>query len=343
MTQAVTTTSPAADLRQAAQHILESPWSCLPVVEHDRLVGILTETDLLRAALISYASRQEPLTVQDCMQHAPHSAPPDEGVRAAYERMCALGIRHLPVVAHGQQLIGMLSDRDVRQAEASNDPKLALREHNVPLDQLTVQAIMTTPVSTVSGDTPVADAGQRLLEQHIGCLPVVHHGDWLAGLLTRTDLIRAFVMSSGFVPTQANPHWYETFFDRHYQQAFSGFSTPQITQRQVAFMLKTLDLAPHSRILDLGCGAGRHSLALGERGFQVVGLDLSETLLTQARQEGEKRWFPIAFVQGDMRTQTCSIDSLRQWCAKPIGFSPLMSFSKFSGIVLDTLCGTMPS
>ena len=66
-------------------------------------------------------------------------------------------------------------------------------------------------------------------------------------------------------------------------------------------MVKTLHLAPHSRILDLGCGAGRHSLALGERGFQVVGLDLSETLLAQARHEEQQRWFPIEFVQGDMR------------------------------------------
>jgi SAM-dependent methyltransferase len=96
--------------------------------------------------------------------------------------------------------------------------------------------------------------------------------------------------------------WYETFFDQHYLQGFAAFTTPELTQRQVDFIVKTLHLPPHSKILDLGCGAGRHSLALGERGFRVVGYDLSETLLTVARQEADTRWFPIEFVQGDMRT-----------------------------------------
>jgi SAM-dependent methyltransferase len=95
--------------------------------------------------------------------------------------------------------------------------------------------------------------------------------------------------------------WYETFFDHHYLQGFTVFTTPEVTQRQVDYMVKTLHLPPHSKLLDLACGAGRHSLALAERGFQVVGYDLSEALLAVARQAGEQRWFPIEFVHGDMR------------------------------------------
>ena len=302
MTQDLMTIGPEADLRQGAQRILESPFSCLPVLEHDQLVGILTETDLLRAYLITYTSLHLPLTVQDYMQPLPHIATPDDLVRSAYQRMCTLRIRHLPVVTNGQQLMGMLSDRDVRQAEASTDPQLAAGESVDRLDQLTVGEIMTTPVYTVSGNTLIADAGQRLLERKLGCLPVVHAGNQLDGILTVTDLIRAYVTQPGLPPIEVDRNWYETFFDHHYQQGFSGFTTPDITQRQVAFIVKTLDLPPHSRVLDLGCGSGRHSLALGERGLQVVGYDLSETLLALARHDGDQRWFPIEFVQGDMRT-----------------------------------------
>jgi SAM-dependent methyltransferase len=95
--------------------------------------------------------------------------------------------------------------------------------------------------------------------------------------------------------------WYETFFDQHYLQGFAVFATPEITQRQVDFIVQVLHLPPPGKILDLGCGAGRHSLALGARGYQVVGYDLSEDLLAVARQKGAQQWFPIEFVQGDMR------------------------------------------
>jgi SAM-dependent methyltransferase len=96
--------------------------------------------------------------------------------------------------------------------------------------------------------------------------------------------------------------WYETFFDQHYLQGFAAFTSPEVTQRQVDFIVNTLRLPPHSHILDLGCGSGRHSLALGERGFRVVGYDFSETLLSVARQAADRCWYPIEFVQGDMRT-----------------------------------------
>lgn len=95
--------------------------------------------------------------------------------------------------------------------------------------------------------------------------------------------------------------WYETFFDQHYLQGFTVFTTPEITQRQVDFIVKALHLPPPGKILDLGCGAGRHSLALGAHGYQVVGYDLSAELLAVARQQGDQQWFPIEFVQGDMR------------------------------------------
>jgi CBS domain-containing protein len=56
-----------------------------------------------------------------------------------------------------------------------------------------VQEVMTRHVVTVEEDTPVADAGQRLLHHQIGCLPVVSSDGTLNGIVTVRDLIRAYV------------------------------------------------------------------------------------------------------------------------------------------------------
>jgi CBS domain-containing protein/precorrin-6B methylase 2 len=308
MTHDVVTTTPQTDVMQAARCMLENTFGCLPVVADDRLVGLVTEIDLLRGFLIETApaGRSLPRKVADYMHRSPHTARPDESVRHAYQRMHEARIRHLPIVSEDQRLVGMVTERDIRQASPSTVPHMAERElPNLP-EYMALNEICTSQVVSVRAETPIADAGQLLLERKISCLPVVDEANLLEGILTVTDLLRAYVGQHATRPvtrgrTTGAAAWYETFFDEHYLQGFAAFFTPEITQRQVEFMVKVLNLPPHSTILDLGCGTGRHSLALGERGFQVVGFDLSETLLAVGRRASEQRWFPIEFVQGDMR------------------------------------------
>ena len=87
-------------------------------------------------------------------------------------------IRHLPVVAGGR-LVGMVSDRDIRSAAVQ--PSAAI-----------VGRIMTPNPVTVSSETRVEDAAQLMLDARIGSLPVAA-GDALVGIVTYTDLLRAFV------------------------------------------------------------------------------------------------------------------------------------------------------
>ena len=308
MTHDVITISPQTDVVQAARRLLDGKFGCLPVIADGQLVGLVTAVDLLRGFLVTATPVGKPLLrqVAEYMHRSPWTARPDESVSLAYQRMHESRISHLPVVTHENRLMGMITDRDIRQASPSAEPYMAAHELSNLLEHMTLNEILTTRVLSVRAETSIADAGQLLLEQKVSCLPVVGDDNILAGILTVTDLLRAYVGQHEARPeiargTAAMPAWYETFFDEHYLQGFAAFSTPEITQRQVEFMVKTLNLPPHSAILDLGCGTGRHSLALGERGYQVVGFDLSETLLSVARHEGEQRWFPIEFVQGDMR------------------------------------------
>ena len=63
---------------------------------------------------------------------------------------------------------------------------------------------MRTDVTTVEGETTLADAGQLLLEHKIGCLPVLHHDRTLVGIVTVTDLLRAYVavQHPGMAPSE---------------------------------------------------------------------------------------------------------------------------------------------
>lgn len=193
MTTPVQTISSTADAVEAARQLLQTHYGCLPVVDQKHLVGIVTELDMLRGFLAAAVPAGDYLTVKDYMHTDLRTVTPEDFIHTARERMQEARIRHLPVVTPEQKLAGIISDRDVRQASASHLPQLAAYESPEQLQSLQVQHIMATQVLTVRRDTPVADAGQRLLEQRFGCLPVTRANNVVEGIITVTDLISAYV------------------------------------------------------------------------------------------------------------------------------------------------------
>ena len=97
--------------------------------------------------------------------------------------------------------------------------------------------------------------------------------------------------------------WFEEIFDEDYLHTLP-FLTPQQTEREVEYLLNAFDFPSGSRLLDIGCGYGRHAMELAARGFRTVGLDLSLPLLIRATDAARRVGVNVDFVHGDMRDMT---------------------------------------
>jgi CBS domain-containing protein len=106
---------PDASLSEAASLMRVTEFGSVLVCEDDRLIGILTETDVVRAI----AARCDPTStsVSDYMSRDPVTVEPKDDSIVAAELMASNGFRHLPVLQHGR-LIGMVSARDLLRLEA---------------------------------------------------------------------------------------------------------------------------------------------------------------------------------------------------------------------------------
>ena len=134
---------------------------------------------------------EEPLRVGDLMTTTPLTVTPDTSVHEARALMQQRKIRHLPVLEHGR-LVGIITDRLLRTVLPSPATSLSVWEVNYLLDRLTVGEVMTHFVMTVTPETLASEAVGRMLGQKVGALPVVEDGR-LVGMLTRTDILRAFL------------------------------------------------------------------------------------------------------------------------------------------------------
>jgi SAM-dependent methyltransferase len=79
-------------------------------------------------------------------------------------------------------------------------------------------------------------------------------------------------------------HWFEAVAD-HLGEAYLRYSFTKGTANEVGFLVEELGLGAGHRVLDVGCGPGRHAHALGARGIEVVGVDISQRFVDLARRD----------------------------------------------------------
>ncbi len=105
-------------------------------------------------------------------------------------------IRRLPVMARGS-LVGIISDRDLKEASPSKATTLDVHELYYLLAEIKVKEIMTKNPLTIHPDETVERAAVVMLEHKVSGLPVVNSKSELVGIITQSDVFRAFVNITG--------------------------------------------------------------------------------------------------------------------------------------------------
>jgi acetoin utilization protein AcuB len=116
---------------------------------------------------------------------------PKDTLRHARERLAKYRINQLPVVVN-DKLVGIVTDRDVRDAYPSSLRLFYGKDIDEFGDSHTVEEVMTYNVVAISPQTSLREAAQQLRRQRFGALPVVENGK-LVGIITRSDLLDAML------------------------------------------------------------------------------------------------------------------------------------------------------
>jgi ubiquinone/menaquinone biosynthesis C-methylase UbiE len=127
--------------------------------------------------------------------------------------------------------------------------------------------------------------------------------------------------------------WYETLF-ANYAKTYDKECFTQGAQGEVDFVERELGGDRNKRILDIGCGTGRHAIELAKRGYHVVGFDLSEGQLRRAREKAVEAGVEVEFQRRDATQPhfTQEFDAALMFCE---GAFPLMETDQKNYAILQ--------
>lgn len=183
------TAGPDESVAAAIDRLAKSPVDVLPVVEHGFLIGQITAIDLFEAERFPRESGVPPLTAGDAMTEPAVSVNPTDSLLDAAKLMVDHQVRHLPVVEN-DEVVGMLSDRDIRTLVGDPVRYIESREGDGGPD-LSVRDAMVPAVLTVHANRPLREVANELADEKVGALPIVDLDGKLIGIVSYVDALRA--------------------------------------------------------------------------------------------------------------------------------------------------------
>ena len=128
------------------------------------------------------------MKLESIMKTPPVTVSTDDTMNLAIRKMKEQNFKHLPVLDRAGEVVGVVSDRDLKRASPSDATLLEVHELLYLLEKVKVSQVMTKKPITGSPDMSIAEAALLLVKHKIGCLPVVKAGK-LVGIVTQTDFV----------------------------------------------------------------------------------------------------------------------------------------------------------
>lgn len=101
----------------------------------------------------------------------------DDSIGQAWSALDELVVRHLPIVNAREEIVGMLSDKDLVRTSRDSDRPVA--------------TLMSGPVVSVTPNTPLEVVADRLVQNRVGAVPVVDENEKVVGIVSYVDVLRA--------------------------------------------------------------------------------------------------------------------------------------------------------
>ena len=136
------------------------------------------------------------MLIKDWMAKDVLTVDENTSVMRATRIMKESNVRRLPVLSHGK-LSGMITDRDLKDASPSKSTSLDIHEMYYLLSEMKVKEVMTPSPICINENGTIARAAVIMLKNKISGVPITNDAGHLAGLLSETDILKAFIDSSG--------------------------------------------------------------------------------------------------------------------------------------------------
>lgn len=136
------------------------------------------------------------MLVRDRMTPNPMTITTETSLKEALDLVRSKPFRHLPVLDPQGKPVGVVTEKSLIYAAPTPDTTLSVFEVDYILSHTSIGQIIQHRIITVEPDLPIEEAARMMIDQHIGCLPVIEN-DQLIGIISDTDIFRTFVEGLG--------------------------------------------------------------------------------------------------------------------------------------------------